>query len=103
MALNHVPSALAASSSFLDVKYRENLFETGVFLWALHLGPRGLAKAWEHEQATTEALYEAEQGYLLACGYDGACLAALADLGKEFRSLGVRVRGLIDDKEDMTS
>lgn len=40
-------------------------------------------------------------GYLLACGYDGACVAALVDLSKGLRSWGVRVRGLIDGDENI--
>jgi hypothetical protein len=98
-ALYHVLSALAGYNSFLDVEYREHLFEIGVFVWALRIGPRGLAQGWEDALTTVEVLYAAEQQCLAAyCHVDGY-METLDDLGKGLRAWGVKVRSMIDAGE----
>ncbi|KAF2025785.1 hypothetical protein EK21DRAFT_92970 [Setomelanomma holmii] len=60
-ALYHVLSTLAGYSISLDVQLGDTRLEISIFLWALRLGPRGLAQGWEDGQTTIEALYAAEQ------------------------------------------
>jgi hypothetical protein len=99
-ALYHVLSTLAGSSSFLDVEYREYLFEISVFVWALRIGPRGLAQGWEDGLTTVEVLYAAEQECLTAHHQVDGYMEALVELGREFRAWGVKVRSMIDEAEE---
>jgi hypothetical protein len=99
-AVYHVLSTLAGCSSFLEFEYREHLFEISVFVWALRIGPRGLAQGWEDGRTTVEALYAAEQECLAAyCQVEGY-MEALVELGREFRAWGVKVRSKIDEAEE---
>ena len=95
-ALYHVLSTLAGSDSWLDLEYREHMFQIGAVVWALRVGPRGLAIGWEEGQTFVETLYAAEQEYLAAHAGVVGHKVALLKFAQHFRAWGVRVRKMVE-------
>ncbi|KAH3904375.1 hypothetical protein HBH56_235200 [Parastagonospora nodorum] len=95
-ALYHVLSTLVGYSCWLDADQHIQGFKTAPLLWALQLGPRGLARGWEEDKATIDILYRTECRYL-AEDHDEA---AIRDFIQAFRAWGVKMRRLVDAEED---
>jgi len=95
-ALYHVLGTFVGYSCWLDADQCIQGFKTTPLLWALQLGPRGLASGWEEDMATIDILYRAECKYL-AEPHDGA---AIQEFVQAFRAWGVKMRRLIDAEEE---
>ncbi|KAH4061766.1 hypothetical protein HBI67_196830 [Parastagonospora nodorum] len=95
-ALYHVLSTLVGYSCWLDADQHIQGFKTAPLLWALQLGPRGLARGWEEDKATIDILYHTECRYLAEVHDE----AALRDFIQAFRAWGVKMRRLVDAEED---
>jgi len=99
-ALYQVLSTLAGSDSWLDLEYREHMFHIGAVVWALRVGPRGLAIGWEEGQTFVETLYAAEQEYLATHAGVIGHKVALLKFAQHFRAWGVRVRKMVEAVEE---
>lgn len=99
-ALYHVLTTLTGCSRWLDLEYREHLFEIGVIIWTLRVGPRGLAVGWKEGQTLAKTLYAAEQEHLVACRDISGHKDALVDFARRFRAWGVDVLCMIEAEEE---
>jgi hypothetical protein len=75
-------------------------FEIGVCLWALRLGPRGLAQGWEDGRKTIGALFVAEQRYLTVNREVADNVEVLRSLNRESCAWGRETRRCIMAEEE---
>jgi hypothetical protein len=60
----HTLSTLIDASSFVRIELSRHRFTIGICVWAICLGPRGLAQTWEEGKMAVQRMLEKEREYI---------------------------------------